>query len=110
MKVFIIRHAQSTNNLLIETTGFDEYMARRDSEPPLTELGHRQAALVAEHLASAVHPERRLEESVHGYALTKLYCSPMLRTLQTARSISEATGLQPQVWTGIHEQGGIFRG
>jgi 2,3-bisphosphoglycerate-dependent phosphoglycerate mutase len=110
MKVFIIRHAQSANNLLGETLGYDDYMAQRDPEPPLTEIGHRQATLLADHLVSNSHPERKLEGTAKGYALTRLYCSPMLRTLQTAWPISQATGLQPQIWVALHEQGGIFRG
>jgi 2,3-bisphosphoglycerate-dependent phosphoglycerate mutase len=110
MKVFIIRHAQSANNLLGETARYDEYMARRDPEPPLTDLGHQQAGLLAEHLISNSHPERKLEETASGYALTKILCSPMLRTLQTAWPISQATGIEPQVWLAIHEQGGCFSG
>ncbi len=110
MKLFIIRHAQSANNFLGEQLAFDDYMAQRDPEPPLTELGQRQAALVAQHLASNQHPERKQEVEATGYGLTRIYCSPMWRTLQTAWPISEATGLKPQVWIDIHEQGGIFRG
>lgn len=110
MKVFIIRHAQSANNLLGETAQYDDYMARRDPEPPITELGQRQAVLLAEHLAGNNHPERKQEEQGRGYGLTKLFCSPMLRTLQTALPVSQATGLKPQVWVALHEQGGIFRG
>jgi broad specificity phosphatase PhoE len=110
MKLFLIRHAQSANNLLGETLGFDDYMAQRDPEPPLTELGHRQAQLVAEHLVNNQHPERKQESAITGYALTKLYCSPMLRTLQTVQPISQQTGLTPEVWMDIFEQGGIFRG
>ena len=109
MKLFIIRHAQSSNNKLGETVQFDDYMAQRDPEPPLTDLGHQQAALVAEHLAGDLHPERK-QEGQGGYAFTKLFCSPMLRTLQTAWPISRALGVQPEIWIDIHEQGGIFRG
>lgn len=110
MKLFIIRHAQSANNFLGEQAAYEEYMARRDPEPPLTELGHQQAQRVAAHLASNEYPERKQEGDIQGYALTRLYCSPMLRTLQTAWPISQATGLKPEVWCDLHEQGGIFRG
>jgi broad specificity phosphatase PhoE len=110
MKVFLIRHAQSTNNFLGETARYDDYMAQRDPEPPLTELGHRQAAQLAEHLVANDHPERKQEGQGQGYSLTKLFCSPMLRTLQTVLPISQATSLMPQIWVALHEQGGIFRG
>ena len=110
MKVFIIRHAQSANNRLGESALYDDYMARRDPEPPLTELGHRQATILAEHLVSSDLPERKLESTAQVYALTKIFCSPMLRTLQTAWPISQTTGLKPQVWMAIHEQGGCFHG
>lgn len=110
MKLFIIRHAQSTNNLLGETAVLDEYLQRRDAEPPLTELGLRQAELVAKHLAGSEFPEFKHEQTKVGYALNQIFCSPMLRTLQTALPISRATGVKPQVWLDIHEQGGIFHG
>jgi broad specificity phosphatase PhoE len=110
MKLFIIRHAQSANNLLGERLGYDAYMEQRNPEPPLTELGLRQAALLAEHCTSNSHPERKQEAERSGYAFTHLYCSPMLRTLQTAWPLSQVTGLKPQVWIDLHEQGGIFQG
>lgn len=110
MKLFIIRHAQSANNLLGEGLGYEDYMAQRDPEPPLTDLGFRQAALLAEHCASNNHPERKQEAERTGYAFTRIYCSPMLRTLQTSWPLSQATGLSPQIWVDLHEQGGIFKG
>jgi 2,3-bisphosphoglycerate-dependent phosphoglycerate mutase len=110
MKLFIIRHAQSANNFLAESNAYDEYMERRDPEPPLTELGHQQAKLLASHLAGNNYPERKQEGGVKGYGLTRLYCSPMMRTLQTAWPISQHTGLKSEIWLDLHEQGGIFHG
>jgi len=110
MELFLIRHGQSTNNAL----GME--IANRVPDAPLTELGHKQAALVAEHLAGAVHPEfvvthhteaAKLEER-RGYGITRLYCSAMHRALQTAQPIGKALGVAPQVWLDIHEQGGIY--
>ncbi|MCB0086219.1 MAG: histidine phosphatase family protein, partial [Caldilineaceae bacterium] len=49
-------------------------------------------------------------EDSHSYGFTKLFASPMLRTLQTALPISKALKLQPEVWIDIHEHGGIFHG
>ncbi len=117
MELYIIRHAQSTNNAL----GQD--ISRRVMDAPLTELGHRQAEIVAQHLASADFPEmifRRLPQQSseeHGssaqaerlhYGLTHLYCSAMHRALQTSLPIARALGLRPEVWVDIHELGGIY--
>lgn len=113
MKLFLIRHAQSANNLLAEEVALGEYMERRSPEPPLTEIGQQQAQLVADHLASADYAEATQEQTDSaqpGYGFTRLYCSPMLRTLQTTLPISKALGLQPEVWIDIHEHGGIFHG
>lgn len=113
MKLFLIRHAQSTNNYLAEQAKMEDYLAEREPEPPLTELGQRQAQRVAEHLANDSHPESAHDKGIdgqRGYGFTRLYCSPMLRTLQTTLPISQALGLQPQIWVDIHEHGGIFHG
>src|SRR5262249_11293158 len=107
MQLLIIRHAQSSNNHLANDIEYDEYMEKRVPEPPLTELGQRQAQLLAEHLADAAHPEVAHEKlpgsASPGYGITHLYCSPMLRTLQTALPISEAIGVQPEIWIDVHE-------
>lgn len=114
MQLLIIRHAQSSNNYIAENIDYDTYMAQRVPEPPLTDIGQKQAQLVAEHLAGATHPETAHEKAPSanalGYGITKLYCSPMWRTLQTALPISKALGLPAEVWVDIHEHGGIFRG
>lgn len=109
MELYIIRHAQSYNNALAD-------MRDRVKDPPLTELGHRQAERIAEHLAGGISPELQIGASEEdtsvrqrrGYGITRLYCSAMHRALQTARPIGEALGLTPEVWIEIHEHGGIF--
>ena len=114
MKLFLIRHAQSVNNSLAETIEMNDYLAQRVPEPPITALGERQAALVAQHLQHEQYPElhqdRHDDGQSTGYGITQLFCSPMLRTLQTTRPISTALGLRPEIWIDIHEHGGIFRG
>lgn len=114
MQLFIIRHAQSANNRIAESVEYDEYMEKRDPEPPITELGERQARLVAAHLAGDEHPEAGYESTAaqggRGYGITHLYCSPMLRTLQTGLPISQAIGVKPEIWLDIHEHGGCFHG
>lgn len=114
MKLFLIRHAQSANNVLAEDAAMNDYLAQRHPEPPITEIGERQAALVAQHLQNEQYPElhqdRAGAQPTQGYGITRLFCSPMLRTLQTAQPISQAIGVQPEIWVDIHEHGGIFRG
>jgi 2,3-bisphosphoglycerate-dependent phosphoglycerate mutase len=103
MQLYIIRHAQSTNNALTD-------LRRRVYDPPLTDLGHRQAEVTARHLAvgsdlrGALAPNGR----PHGYPITHLYCSAMHRSLQTTAPIAARLDLAPTVWTDIHESGGIY--
>jgi 2,3-bisphosphoglycerate-dependent phosphoglycerate mutase len=40
--------------------------------------------------------------------LDRLYCSPMIRAMQTALPIARALGIAPEVWLDIHEIGGIY--
>jgi broad specificity phosphatase PhoE len=111
MELYIIRHAQSTNNALA-----DQY--DRVCDPPLTRLGEQQAVHLAEHLASGWQPitwsavpvPENIETRglLRSFGLTDLYCSPMLRSLQTAQAISRAIDVTPQVWIEVHEQGGMF--
>lgn len=112
MKLFIIRHAQSANNV-IETDDYARYMSNRVVDPTITELGFQQTDRLAHHLAGQVHAEH-VHEAGHGvesgYGITHLYCSPMLRTLQTTWPVSQALGIQPEVWVDIFEQGGMFLG
>jgi 2,3-bisphosphoglycerate-dependent phosphoglycerate mutase len=61
---------------------------------PLTELGREQA--------------RRLGEWCATQALTRVWTSPFLRTLETSREIQATTGLNPIVWTDLHEHGGCI--
>jgi broad specificity phosphatase PhoE len=109
MELYLIRHAQSTNNALTDQRD-------RVSDPPLTDLAHRQVQLLAEHLACGTNFEPKLGWSVEatgsrgrrGFEINRLYCSAMWRALQTAGPIGEALGLTPEVWLDLHEQGGIF--
>ncbi|MDX1522286.1 MAG: histidine phosphatase family protein [Anaerolineae bacterium] len=109
MELYLIRHAQSTNNALITQRD-------RVQDPPLTDIAHQQAQLVAEQVAHGPNFGSMTTESVEatgggireGLGLTRLYCSAMWRALQTTEPIGRATGLTPEVWLDIHEHGGIF--
>lgn len=107
MELFIVRHAQSTNNALADET-------TRVVDPPLTEIGLRQAELVAAHLANGIDHETAAiegqpgDEPGNGMRICRLYCSAMLRALQTATAIGQALGLRPHVWVDVHEEGGMW--
>ena len=85
MELYLIRHGQSTNN---------EGKLPRVADPPLTDIGVKQAHWVG--------------ESLKDEGITRLYCSPMLRTLQTAQMVSDSLDLPPHVFVGLHEWGGIW--
>ena len=107
MELFIIRHAQSANNALAD-------QSERVVDPPLTDLGTRQAHLVATHLANGIdHKSKPIEgqpadPSNGTQRISRLYCSAMLRALQTASTISQALNLRPHVWVELHEEGGMW--
>ena len=106
MELFIIRHAQSANNALPD-------QRLRVVDPPLTEIGLRQAELVARHLARGIdHETAPIEgqgtDAPAGMGIEQLYCSAMLRALQTATAIGRSLNLKPRVWVDIHEEGGMW--
>jgi 2,3-bisphosphoglycerate-dependent phosphoglycerate mutase len=108
MQVYLIRHAQSLNNALME----DQF--KRVADPPLTEIGLQQAEHVAQFLKNTTcleeivrHPAQGRDNSTP-YTITHLFCSPMYRTLQTAFPIARELDLTPVVWPDLHEQGGMF--
>ncbi|MDA1052870.1 MAG: histidine phosphatase family protein [Planctomycetota bacterium] len=88
MQLYLIRHAQSQNNALPEE--------ERVEDPGLTELGLRQAELLAEWIPSL--------------RLTRLITSPFRRTLLTTQPIARTTSLIPEVRIDLHEQGGCYGG
>lgn len=108
MELYIIRHGQSTNNVSMIYDAKD-----READPPLTELGQQQAAKVAEYLAHGENFEQSLDrrqeerQTMQGFGITRLFCSPMIRTLQTTLPISKALNIQPEVWPDLHEHGGL---
>lgn len=104
MELFLIRHGQSFNNTLADGNG-------RVGDPPLTETGEKQAERVAAHLRDA--PAKMIfgvsdGAPENGYGINRLFCSPMLRCLQTSEPIGKALGLRPEIWTDVHEEGGIW--
>lgn len=111
MQLYLIRHAQSTNNALADER-------ERVSDPLLSELGYRQAEILARHLAAGpsrepyypplAAPGESDRRNGHGFGLTRLFCSAQRRALLTARPIAAATELTPEVWLDLHEEGGVW--
>lgn len=93
MKIYFIRHAESVNNHL-----WHQYRDNTDrqDDPPLSELGFRQAQALGEFLAD------RKEE----FNFTRILISPFLRTLQTAAAFEQLYDVPKIVWKPIHEEGG----
>lgn len=84
MELYLIRHGQSTNNAGLPHV----------ADPPLSDLGKQQA-----HCAG---------EALQREGISRLYCSPMLRALQTAEIIGSILSLAPHVYIGLHEWDGIW--
>lgn len=88
MKIYIVRHAQSTNNANHPNTP-------SVPDPPLTPMGREQATLTAQALREEI-PEA-----------SALYVSPMRRTLETAHPIRAALCRTPYIFPNLCEAGGL---
>ncbi len=80
VQIFFVRHGQSEGNLGGDCAPYD---------PPLTELGHAQAA--------------RTGLALSGHDITALYTSPMMRAMQTAKALHEVLGLPMLVRVDLAE-------
>ncbi len=108
MQLFLIRHAQSANNLLWDQTGGNR---GRSHDPELTELGRQQAERVAGLLRAGDPLDSRQTQGAWfgpGFGITHVYCSLMLRAVQTGNAIASALDLPLIGWPEVHETGGIY--
>lgn len=107
MRLYFIRHAQSENNRLWDTTGSDK---GRVDDPMLTDDGHRQAELLASFLRTAANPEVKTRDvqQIDDLRITHIYCSLMLRAVATATQIARALDLPLIARDDLHEVGGIY--
>ena len=103
MRLYIIRHGQSTNNRLFLETGSEQ---GRVFDPELSELGERQTDCLSEYLFFHSAPQG-LNEKIN---ITHLYTSPMLRAVATGLPVARALGLPLAAWKDLHEGGGLFLG
>lgn len=107
MELYLIRHAQSQNNL-----AYSQNSNERVADPALTPVGGRQAALLASYLAERVDPLSRDARANYsnqfGYQFTHLITSPMRRALETTQPLASALQVPGEVWPDIHETGGVY--
>lgn len=102
MRLILVRHAQSLHNLLVTQLPREEFERTRNADPELTPLGFQQAERLGSAMASYLTELDPAELVIR--------TSPMLRTLQTARPLLTAHGVQSLLWRDIHEHGGLFVG
>ncbi len=92
MTFYLVRHGEAENNVRHISSSLPE-----KEKYPLTESGRQKVAETAEYL--------KKEE------IDAMFCSPLLRTKQTAEIIAEATGLSFSIDERLHETGmGVFNG
>lgn len=87
MKIYVVRHGQSTHNANQDTP--------HNPDPPLTALGREQAQITAAALRVA-----QLEA-------VALYAGPQRRALETAAAIQKALHLAPHILPDLCEAGGL---
>lgn len=110
MQLYMIRHAQSNNNAKWLATGSSKY---RNPDPTLTETGKKQVEYLAKFLKDIDKQEDALGRDPHnltGFGITHLYCSLMIRAIETGLGVAKALGLPLYAWRDIHETGGIISG
>ena len=76
MELYLIRHGQSTNN-----AGLPHI-----ADPPLSNLGKQQAYYAG--------------KALQREGISRVYCSPMLRALQTAEIIGGMLSRAPHIYIG----------
>lgn len=108
MQFYFIRHAQSINNAIWAETGS---IVGRSEDPELTDLGREQARLLGEYLRKSprlVSMNGARPTEGPGPVFTHLYCSLMLRAVETASIIAETLDMPVYPWLEVFETGGIF--
>lgn len=111
MRLYIIRHGHVTYRRGVPFASVPPKERSLLPDPALTEMGRRQAALLGEHMSRGILPEEHTQPLPHDrlvFAITRLFCSPMRRALQTARPVAAALGLRPEIWLGLHESTGLW--
>lgn len=107
MQFYFIRHGQSENNALWNQTSSS---IGRSEDAELTEVGARQARVLAQFLhdaGSGVITKDWDGQNIAGFGITHLCTSLMVRAVATSMIIADTLGLRPVAWEDLHESGGI---
>jgi broad specificity phosphatase PhoE len=109
MKILVVRHGLSTNNVVMHEIGKmgvstseanRMWMDRRVDDPELTDRGKKEAE------EFGAYYSRVFSEA--GTSI-KIYCSPFWRTLQTALPLANSvSGVHVVVQPDIYEIGGVY--
>lgn len=110
MELYFIRHAQSMNNALWESTGSSN---GRHPDPDLTDKGVRQALYLASFLKTPRSTPDEANRAAdwhnrYGFGLTHLYCSLMKRAVRTASIVAQALNMPLYGHPDLHENGGVY--
>jgi 2,3-bisphosphoglycerate-dependent phosphoglycerate mutase len=107
MQLYFIRHGQSINNANTDNENYKEH-----SDPYLTEIGKRQAQVLAQYLKerqTVINPDSWNSQNQYGFGFTHIYTSLMERAAETATYTARALGNIPfTTWVDIYEEGGIY--
>jgi len=108
MQLYYIRHSQSANNVRWDK---HESSEGREPDPELTALGRKQLNYLVDYVQNG-DPRINARESQQlrgeGLGITHVYCSLMLRAVETGVAISRALGIPLVAWPDLHERGGLW--
>lgn len=120
MHLYLIRHCQSSNNVVLdkkqslnEMVPGGAWVDEMVPDPPLTEKGVKQGKLLARFLSEHGNSNTNQTvphdtQSIAGFDISHIYCSLMTRSIVTAQYVSQELQLPLVVWQDIHECGGLF--
>lgn len=107
MRLYLIRHGQSVNNLIWTETQSEQ---GRSHDPELTAIGHAQAQCVAEFLSDELGFRLPLRGRYNDAARPqRLYTSFMTRAVETGRVIARALNVPLIALTEAFETGGLYQ-
>jgi 2,3-bisphosphoglycerate-dependent phosphoglycerate mutase len=106
MRLYLIRHGQSLNNVIWAETGTDK---GRVFDPPLTDKGWQQIECVAEFMRDELGTRLPLTGLDHDAKRpTVIYTSLMTRAVDTGRAVARALNVPLVALVDAHETGGLF--